>query len=319
MKGNLKKKAIILLGEALIFALMCVILLMSASFIVRSLTEWETISESYGSTEKSISMDTASEEAQDILQVVSLNLARYGLTEKPKLHIANQTKYGVSVTELLNQALPCGSIFSEQPTVLIYHTHGTEGYVKGTTYTKEDDFRSVDTKQNIVAVGDAMKKRLNQLGIGVIHDTEMYDRDDYSKSYALSRRAVEENLRLYPSIKYVIDLHRDSVESNGVYAKACTLIEGRSTAQVMLVVGTDESGSNHDHWEKNLISALHLQNKMNELYPTLARPVYLRTASFNQDMSIGCMLIEIGTSGNTLEEAIRAAEYTADAMAEAFG
>jgi stage II sporulation protein P len=253
----------------------------------------------------------------DAIPVSAVNLARYTKSQKPALFVINQTKYTINTDNCLKADVFAGSIFADSPTVLIYHTHGTESYAKGDTYEEGEIFRSDNTNENVVAVGAAFARELEKLGIKVIHDTEMYDKESYSTSYASSKKAVKAWLELYPSIKYVIDIHRDSVVMSDRQVKLISEIDGKRVAQIMLVVGTDEGGSSHTGWLDNFTAAVHLQSKMNEMYPTLARPIYLRTASFNQDLSPGAMLIEFGSCGNTLKEAIEAAKLTAEAMAEA--
>ena len=253
----------------------------------------------------------------DAIFVSSVNLSRYTKSQKPAIFIINQTKYTINTDNCLETDIPAGSIFSDKPTVLIYHTHGTEGYASGETYKAGDNFRTENINENVVAVGKALTEELERLGIRVIHDTEMYDREDYSLSYSKSKKAVKAWLAMYPSIRYCIDIRRDSVVMSEKQVKLISEINGKNAAQIMLVVGTDEGGSSHGGWLDNFTAAVHLQNKINEMYPTLARPIYLRTASFNQDLSPGALLIEFGSSGNTLEEAIEAAKLTAEAMAEA--
>ncbi len=255
----------------------------------------------------------------DAIFVSSVNLARYTKSQKPSIFVINQTKYTINTDQCLASAVSAGSIYAEGPTVLIYHTHGTESYAAGDTYEENDSFRSEIVTENVVAVGDAFAEELREFGVNVIHDTEMYDIDSYSNSYVNSKRAVKAWLSAYPSIRYVIDIHRDSVTLSDKQVKLISETDGEKVAQVMTVIGTDESGSDHTGWLKNFTAASHLQSAMNELYPTLARPIYLRTASFNQELSAGAMLIEIGSCGNTVKEAKAAARLAAKAMVAAFG
>ncbi|MDD4125120.1 MAG: stage II sporulation protein P [Eubacteriales bacterium] len=254
----------------------------------------------------------------DAVFVSSVNLARYTKSQNPSIFVINQTNYTINTDKCIAAAVSAGCIYAEGPTVLIYHTHGTESYIEGDTYETGESFRSEDITENVVAVGEAFAEELRSHGINVIHDTEMYDKESYSESYTNSKKAVKAWLHMYPSICYVIDIHRDSVMMSEKQVKLISEINGENVAQVMIVVGTDESGSSHSGWLDNFTAAVHLQSKINELYPTLARPIYLRTASFNQELSAGALLIEIGSCGNTLEEALSCARLTAKAMAEAF-
>ncbi len=249
--------------------------------------------------------------------IEAVNLARYTKSQKPQIFVLNQTNYTVNTDDCLKGNPPAGSVFGDMPTVLIYHTHGTESYATSGIYDDSTPFRSEDISKNVVAVGEEFASELEKLGVKVIHDKNMYDKDGYGDSYTKSAKAVRDALKEYPSIRYVIDIHRDSVVVSDKQVKLISYIEGDRAAQVMIVVGTDSGGGVYK-WLKNFTSAVKLQASLNEMYPTLARPIYLRSSSFNQEFSPGAMLLEIGSCGNTLEEALAAAKYTARAMAEAF-
>lgn len=77
-------------------------------------------------------------------------------------------------------------------------------------------------------------------------------------------------------------------------------------SQVMLLVGTNASGLYHPYWEENLRLAVYLQDAVNAAHPTLMRPITLVNERYNQHLTRGSLIIEVGSSGNTLQEAIRA-------------
>jgi stage II sporulation protein P len=151
----------------------------------------------------------------------------------------------------------------------------------------------------------------------VIHDREIYDYPSYTGSYSRSGEAVEEYLAEYPSIAVVIDLHRDALGSGEVVYKTMAAVEGEGSSQVMLLVGTGESGLSHPNWEENLKLALYLQQAMIDDYPTLARPITVTPERYNQHLSVGSLLLEVGRSGNTLQEALCAVRLFADAAGPA--
>lgn len=196
------------------------------------------------------------------------------------------------------------SVFGEsQPQILILHTHGTECYADSQS---GGSYRCRDTEKNVVRVGRELAEVLTQRGLSVIHCEEMFDEDSFIKAYSNSYNAVREYLHQYPSIRYVIDLHRDAVsDGGGGYADLSVSLEGESCAQLMLVVGTDEAGAKHPEWRNNLRVALQLQTDVQKRYPGLMRPLNLRRASFNQQLSPGYFLLETGSCGGTLEEALR--------------
>ena len=259
------------------------------------------------------------EQSEHDLPVSFSNLAWYELGETPALNIINRTKFKIGLDDFLKKPFPIdANINKDEPLVLIVHTHGSESYLENgyDFYSPDETFRSLDESKGVVHIGELLCEKLNSLGINTLHDKTMYDLTDFNRSYVYSRegikRALEENL----SIRFVIDLHRDSVfDSNDNNIKPLTSLNGRDTAQLMLVVGTNEGGSEHPSWRDNLTFATHLQQKMNDYYPTLARPINLRSAAFNQALTKGSIILEVGSCGNTVEEAENAILLFAQAYA----
>ena len=236
-----------------------------------------------------------------------------------KLDIINTTDYKVDLNALLNRTYVTSKIIGEDPIVLIIHTHGTESFVPNNKnyYFTDTSFNSTDITQNIVAVGDEFCNVLEKNNIPFIHDKTMFDENSYKLSYKNSGIAVEEYIKKYPSIRYIIDIHRDTIcDKDNVNQKPITIIDGKRTAQIMFVVGTNAGGANHPNWKDNLTIVLKYQAIINEKYPSLARPIYLHTSSFNQFNMPTMMLLEIGASGNTLEEAKNAAILSAECFVE---
>ena len=226
--------------------------------------------------------------------------------------IYNHTGYTVDIPALLENA-PTLSMEGEGPKVLIYHSHATEAYeMDGTdVYEPSGDHRTLDTNYNMVRVGEEMKAVFEAAGIGVVHDTTLYDYPSYNDAYTRSLEGAKENLEKYPSIVLAIDVHRDALVANDgtIYKVVAGTVD--NCAQVMMVMGTDEQGHAHPNWKVNLAMALKLQQALCDKWSTLARPVVLRPTSFSQFLSTGMLLVEVGTHGNTLEEAITAARlYT---------
>lgn len=203
------------------------------------------------------------------------------------------------------------------PAVLIVHTHGTECY---STYSdryldSEIGFRDHNTEHNMIAVGSAAANALAERGISVLHCTIMHDAESYNDSYNNSAKAIRELTEKYPSISYVLDLHRDAVQyEDGSIARPIIETELGPTAQLMLVIGTNAMGANHPNWQSNLSLGLKLQTALNDRYPNIARPISLRGAAYNQQYTPGSLLVEVGACGNTLAEAERAAVLLADAL-----
>lgn len=205
---------------------------------------------------------------------------------------------------------------SEGPQILIMHTHGSEAYtmVGDDVYVETDTSRTDDPNYNMIRVGEEMKAVFESMGFSVIHDTSLYDYPNYTGSYTRSLAGIQSMLEQYPSISVVLDVHRDAlIASDGTVYKAVTQVNGEDVAQVMLVVGTNDGGLTHPGWQDNLNLAAHIQLGMTSIEPTLARPINLRSQRFNQHLTPCSLLVEVGTSGNTLQEAIRGARYFAQA------
>ncbi len=255
---------------------------------------------------------------EDDLFVTAGNLCWYEIGEEPELNLNNNTSYSVDLKEYLQKEFPIKSEITNQPLVLIIHTHGTESYLPTgyDFYSPDEDFRSEDERETVVHIGEVLSERLWELGIPNYHDKTMYDLNSFNDAYYNSYEGMKQALEKFPSIKYIIDLHRDSVfDTNGNNIKPLTQIEGEDCAQLMLVVGTDGYGT-HPNWRQNLVFATYLQNKINQDYPTLARPLNLRNSGFNQSASMGGIILEAGSCGNTVEEVERSIWYFARSFSE---
>lgn len=210
---------------------------------------------------------------------------------------------------------------SPEPQVLIMHTHATEDYrmSAGLWFTPGDGARSTDRSINMCAVGRVMTDTLNAAGIHTLHDETLNDYPSYTGSYANSRAVVQQYLAQYPSIKVVVDVHRDAIEteSGSRYAPICT-VNGRQSAQVMIICGCDNGGSVQlPGWRQNLRFAAAWESRMEQMYPGLTRPVLFSYRFYNQDLTTGSLLIEIGGHGNNLNEALYAGQLAAQALAAA--
>ncbi len=233
------------------------------------------------------------------------------------VYLKNSTSFDIDLKALLNQNLKFKIEENGEPQVLIMHTHTTESYMQKESeyYTQEDQPRSTDNAKNMVKIGSIITQKLNENGIKTLHDTTKHDYPEYTGSYGRSANTVSSYLKKYPSIKIVLDLHRDSVSTDDGKAKLVTEIGGKKAAQVMLVMGS-ESGNVKDYpkWRENLSLAVKLQQKIELQYPTLARPILLRSSKYNQNLTTGSLLLEFGTEANTLDEATYSAELVGNAL-----
>lgn len=245
-----------------------------------------------------------------------------GYTTGGGLYLYNRTDLTVDLAGIASADLPLTlSPNGDEPQILILHTHTTEAYTPDGTdlYTPSDEnTRTLDEACNMLRVGDEMASVFAEMGISVLHDRGIYDYPRYNGAYTRSGESVADYLKRYPSLKLILDVHRDALESaDGTIYKAVTTVDGTKTAQVMLVIGTDESGADHPDWTENLTLAAHLQKSLDTLYPTLARPMALRSSSYNQELSAGFLLVEVGSHGNTLREALAGARCFARAVGAA--
>ena len=211
---------------------------------------------------------------------------------------------------------------SDQPQVLIMHTHATECYrpASGLWCLPGDGARTTDRDANMCAVGRVIADTLNAAGINTLHDETLNDYPSYTGSYSNSRAVVQQYLAQYPSIKVVLDVHRDAIENDaGARMAPVAEIDGRKAAQVMLICGCDNGDTvSLPNWRQNLRFAAAWEGKMEGMYPGLTRPVLFSYRFYNQDLTTGSLLLEVGTHGNNLNEALYAGQLAAKALAALF-
>ena len=210
------------------------------------------------------------------------------------------------------------SLGAQGPQVLIIHTHATESYTMpaGAEYEVTDSFRTTDTRCNMVRIGDEMAQVMSEAGLGVVHDRTLHDYPSYSGSYDRSLKAIEDYLQRYPTISFVLDVHRDAVQdANGNQFKLLCG-EDKNAAQLEFVIGSDGGGRSHERWRENLKLACAVQETLYRDYPTLMRPITVRNSRYNQHKTDGSLLVEVGTAGNSLEEAVNGARLFAAGFAK---
>ena len=164
-----------------------------------------------------------------------------------------------------------------------------------------------------------MAQAIRSHGIEVLHDDTQHDYPSYNGSYERSAETVKEYLAKYPSIKVVLDVHRDAVQRDSTLVKPVTQINGKKAAQMMIIAGCDDGTMEMPNWGKNLRFAAGIQDAIESRWQGLTRPIFFCYRKYNQDLTTGSLLIEIGGHGNTLEEALRAGEFAALALAELLG
>ena len=236
----------------------------------------------------------------------------FSAADADSVKFKNSAGVEINARKLITRPLQW-DLTGEKPTVLILHTHTTESYTRsmGEDYKESAAFRTLNEAYNMISVGDHLAQILEAGGVTVIHDRELHDYPSYNCSYNHARKAIERCLKENPSICLVLDLHRDASDDLNNQMRTKATVEGRASAQIMFVVGTDETGLKHPNWEDNLALALKMQVQMERNAPGICRKINLRAQRFNQDKSSGTLLVEVGAAGNTHAEALTAVEVLA--------
>ena len=219
---------------------------------------------------------------------------------------------------LLQKGIILSEVNYDEPLVLIFHTHTTEGYLCVDDGVFYDSFetRSSDSTRNMVRIGDEICRVLEENSIGFVHDTKIYD-ESYNGAYSRSRMTVLQYLKQYPSIQIVLDVHRDAVYySDTKRAKFVSEINGKKAAQIMIITGAQEGlVTDFPDWEENLTFALSLQKYVQNDSEGLMKPIYFCQRKYNMDVVPYSVLLEVGTDANTLEEAVYSAHLFGKSLA----
>ena len=234
------------------------------------------------------------------------------------VYFKNETDYAIDMTSLL-QKDSAVALGEQGVQVLIMHTHGTEAYTQspGHAYVASGEYRTTDSSANMLRVGQEICDILNDRGISAVHSRTLNDYPAYNGSYNRALKDIQAHIQQYPTIQLVIDVHRDAIATGNTYYKTAAEVDGQQTAQLMFVTGTDAGGLTHDHWQDNLAFQAQLHDRLNSAYPGIMRPMSIRASRFNQHIRKGSMLVEVGACGNTLEEALAAAQIFANTLADA--
>ncbi len=254
--------------------------------------------------------------SENTYPIVETNISSGNMSYE-NIAVKNTTGYELDIESVLNKDLPFEISDSRQVQVLIVHTHTCESYMEDDTGEYDEDFypRTTDNEKNVCAVGEELANGLKARGIGVVHDTTRHDYPTYDGAYDRSYETIEKYLEKYKDIKVIIDLHRDSMTAqNNTKYKPVFEYNGKKAAQVMIMTGHSED-SDFSFWDENLILALKLQKKCEDMYPGMTRPLNFGDFTYNMNANNGSLLIEFGTDANTVEEAKRSGEMLANALA----
>lgn len=224
--------------------------------------------------------------------------------------IKNETNFNLDELQLSTD-----NVNTDNKNVIIFHTHTCESYTQteNCRYEESGNYRTTNLEYSVSKVGDELGKYLTNYGFNVIHNKTYHDYPAYNGSYGRSLKTVSDILSKNKA-NIIIDLHRDAMNDETYAPKV--KIGDEYVSQIMFVIGTDGSGLKHDNWKQNLEFAIKVQQKGNELYPGLFKPIILRNARYNQNLSSEAVIVEFGATGNTLEEATGASKYLAKVLSE---
>ena len=230
--------------------------------------------------------------------------------EYGKVKIKNQTTYE------LTQDMLKPDITIDNKNILIFHTHSCESYTSSEQYpyTQPGNYRTTDLNYTVTRVGTELENYLKKYNLNVIHNTSYHDYPAYNGSYTRSLETVE-NILQTTSSDIIIDLHRDAIGSRPDYAPTVKIGEDYC-AQIMFVIGTNEGGLWHPNWNQNLKFAIKIQEKAEEMYPGLFKPIMLTKSRYNQHTGKYANIMEVGATGNTLEQCLNSMKYLSAVMNE---
>ena len=282
---------------------------------VNDIIETKTETESESTEKSEENNEKYKEEIEDYLptKVIEANNKKDTFnTTYGSVKIKNESKYTLTEEMLIPNVE-----LNNKKDVIIYHTHTCESYTptEKNNYISSGNFRTTDLNNNVARVGKELSGFLKEKGINVIHDLTYHDYPAYTGSYNRALLTINDVLSKNKNAELIIDLHRDALGSNSSYSPSVQIGEEKC-AQLMFVIGTDGGGLTHKDWLYNFKIAVKLQEKANQMYPGLFKPIILRNSRYNQHVSKAACIIEVGATGNTLEECNNSMKYLSNVILE---
>ena len=212
--------------------------------------------------------------------------------ERGESYVINYSSTDADIEGLLDRGFTeSESVGGAAPLILILHTHTSEKYL-------DSDFKGLES---VVSVGEVICGALNRHGVPAVHCTVIHDGDGQN-AYTNARETIELMLKVYPSIKYVLDVHRLSLYEEDVPVKSASG-SADSSAQIRLTVGVNDGGS---AWQESLSLSLALRKSLNKSGERICMPAVISPSLPNSDLGSYYIMVDIGSVGNTTEEAIAA-------------
>ena len=256
-------------------------------------------------SEKEIKKYEKSHDGEEKYPIKEMTVTK-GNESYKNVQVKNLSSTDIDIKSELESKLGFTLEKTDKPQVLVYHTHTCESFMMyDTGYFYESFYpRTSDNSKNVCAVGDEIAKQLNNAGIATIHDKTQHDNPSYSGAYDRSLETINSYLEKYPSIKVVLDIHRDGIGTDTEKTKPVFTVNGKKAAQIMILSGYNYDDSEEfKDWEYNLRFALQIQSTAEKMYPDMVRPLYFADFMYNMNVNTGSLLIEVGSDSNTLEEA----------------
>ena len=262
--------------------------------------------------------DNTDEETENI-EFASTNVTTQVTTTSPISEKYTQENYNVKIKnetnfELTSEILDYRNLDINKKNIIIFHTHTCESYKQSSKYqyTETGNYRTTDLNYSVARVGDELEKYLKAYGFNVLHDKTYHDYPTYTGSYSRSLKTVK-NLLEQMNSDIIIDLHRDAIGSNENYDPTVKIGDDYA-AQIMFVMGSNGGGLDHPNWQSNLKFATQIQEKANELYPGFCKPIIFRNSRYNQHLGKAACIIEVGATGNTLDQCLNSMKYLSEVI-----
>ena len=253
------------------------------------------------------------------LELAETDVTTEVVTENPLSDSSTDTYNDVKIKnetdfELTDEILNPDSLDIDTSNIIIFHTHTCESYTSSEkySYTATGNYRTTDLNYTVARVGDELTSYLTKYGFNVTHDKTYHDYPSYSGSYTRSLETVSDLLE-EDDADIIIDLHRDAIGSYSSYAPTVKIGDDYC-AQIMFVMGTNGGGLYHPNWQSNLKFAVKIQEVAESLYPGLCKPIILRDSRYNQHLGKAACIIEVGATGNTLEQCLNSMKYLSEVM-----
>lgn len=280
---------------------------------INNIREIENVNSNIEDNEKKEEISASTEEVatNETTEIVTNNPIKENYNiEVNGVKIKNETSFEIDESILDTE------LNINKENIVIFHTHTCESYTptEQFNYEQTGNFRTTDLNYSVVRVGEELTQNLVKYGFNVNHDKTYHDYPAYTGSYTRSKATVESVLASTPS-DIIIDLHRDAIGSKSDYDPSVK-IGDETVAQLMFVIGTNGGGLYHPDWQSNLKFAIEVQEKANEMYPGLFKTMIVRNSRYNQHLGKAACIIEVGATGNTLEQSMASMKYLAKVLEE---